>query len=72
MSNAFIKLKFQEGNRKEHGKNGATMEEVVDILLRRIKRSHRGLYKNQDSERALLYLEEAKNALQARGRVYDD
>jgi len=67
-----MNIKFQQGSRKEHGRNGATMVEVVDVLLKRLQNSQRGLYKNQDTEKALLYLEEAKEALIARGRVYDD
>lgn len=67
-----MNIKFQQGSRKEHGRNGATMVEVVNVLLKRLQSSQRGLYKNQDTEKALLYLEEAKEALIARGRVYDD
>lgn len=72
LNRPYVKLKFQEGDRKKHGKNGCTMEDVVDVLISRLKDSNRGLYKNQDTETALLYLEQTKESLKSRGRVYHD
>lgn len=68
----YIKITFQKGDRKKHGQNGVRMEDIVDILIGRLRSAQNTLYKNEDNERALLYLEEAKSALRARGRVYDD
>lgn len=68
----YIKLKFQQGDRKKHGQNGTTMEKVVDELIARLKSSNSGLYKNQDTETAILYLEQTKESLKARGRVFHD
>lgn len=72
MNKPYVKLKFQEGDRKKHGMNGCKMEDVVDVLIHRLKQSNRGLYKNQDTETAILYLEQTKESLKARGRVYHD
>ncbi len=68
----YVKIKYQEGNRKVHGKNGCTMEDVVDTLIGRLSAYQHGLYKNQDNELALMYLQEAKNALKRRSALYDD
>lgn len=68
----YIRLKFQQGERKKHGQNGTTMEKVVDELIARLKLSNSGLYKNQDTETAILYLEQTKESLQARSRVFHD
>lgn len=69
---AWISLKFQDGNRKKHGQNGVTMERVVDVLIERLSHYQKGAYTNQDNELALMYLQEAKEALKRRGAVYDD
>lgn len=72
LNRPYVKLTFQNGERKKHGKNGCTMEDVVDVLISRLKDSNRGLYKNQDTETAILYLEQTKESLKARGRVFHD
>lgn len=68
----YVKITFQRGNRKNVGQNGCRMEDVVDVLIDRLTAYQSAMYKNQDNELALMYLQEAKQALARRSAVYDD
>lgn len=68
----WIKIKLQEGHKENVGQNGTTMEKVVDLLIGRLSTYEKGVYKNKDNELALMYLQEAREALKRRGTVYDD
>jgi len=62
----FVKIKFQLGSLKEHGKNGTTIEHVVDVLVDRLRGFQKGPFACAANAKAIGHLEMAKADLMAR------
>lgn len=61
-------LVFQHGPIKEVGQNGTTIELVIDALINRLEGFQRGPFENAYNHRAIGFLREAKDSLEARTR----
>lgn len=58
----FIRLQFQDGPIQEHGVNGTTNEEVIELLVERIKSLNEmagGMYSCKENAMAITHLETA-------------
>jgi len=55
----YIKIKFQVGPRSEVGANGAQIEDVLDILCKRLAGFQNGPFKCRENAIALTHLETA-------------
>jgi len=65
----FIDIKFQEGPIKEVGGiNGCQIEDVIDILVERLRGFQEGPYKCRENALAITKLEEARMWLNERTR----
>jgi hypothetical protein len=61
-------LRFQCGPIKEHGKNGTTIEEVIQKLIERLEGFQNGPFKCEENDKALAHLDGAKESLEDRTR----
>lgn len=61
-----ISIKFQEGSVKEAGVNGCQIEDVIDILLERLRRFQAGALPCRENKWAILHLENAQRWLVSR------
>ena len=62
----FISLRFQCGPIKEHGVNGTTIEDVIDVLIARLQGFNAGPFRCRQNSLAITALEEAQNWLYRR------
>jgi hypothetical protein len=60
-----VRLQFQDGPVQENGVNGITNEALIAVLLHRINVLNQKFF-CKENERALVHLEDALNALEAR------
>lgn len=65
-ANGFIKIQFQCGPIKEVGVNGTSIENVIDLLVRRLEGFQAGPFKSRYNALAITKLEEACHWLEAR------
>lgn len=70
MSNAsdFINITFQKGPVAEVGVNGCQTEDVIEVLIDRLKSMNVPPYNTRETSLAITALEEADNWLQRRTR----
>lgn len=68
MEEDYINIKFQEGPVKERGVNGCQIEEVIDVLVVRLKNFQNGMFRCRENALTITKLEEAKLWLQERTR----
>ena len=59
---------FQHGPIKEVGRNGTTIEGVIDVLVNRLEGFQRGPFANQYNADAAMYMKAAKQRLLDRTR----
>lgn len=59
----FISIKFQEGPIPEVGVNGAHIEDVIDLLVERLRGFNEGPLRCRENSLAITHLEEAGNWL---------
>lgn len=71
-SSQFIEVKFQSGPVQEVGVNGCMVEDVIDLLLEKVKRYQLGTLSCAENEMALKHLEFAKQALEHRRKTRRD
>jgi len=64
----FINIKFQCGPIKEHGVNGTSIENVLDLLVKRLEGFQNGPFKCRENALAITKLEEAIQWLEHRTR----
>lgn len=64
----YISIKFQEGPVKEAGVNGAQIEDVIDILVERLRGFQNGGFPCRENALAITKLEEARLWLNERTR----
>lgn len=62
----FINLKFQEGAVPVNGVNGCTIEDVIDVLIDRLKGFQDGILRCRENSLTLTKLEEAQMWLERR------
>ena len=67
-SAGFISIKFQLGPVKEKGVNGTSIENVIDLLVRRLEGFQNGPFKCRENALAITKLEEAVQWLEHRTR----
>lgn len=65
---AYIDLKFQCGPILENGVNGTTIEEVIDVLVRRLEGFQAGPFRCRENALAITKLEEGRMWLTERTR----
>ena len=65
----YINIKFQEGPIAGVGVNGVQIEDVIDVLVDRLKDFQKGTYDCRENSLAITKLEEAKLWLNERTRV---
>ncbi len=64
----YINIKFQEGPIKENEINGCQIEDIIDVLVDRLKRFQAGKYSCRENALAITKLEEARMWLNERTR----
>ena len=64
----FIDITFQDGPIKEVGVNGCQTEDVIDVLIARLKGFNVPPHNNRETSLAITALEEAQNWLWRRTR----
>ena len=64
-----IRIKFQSGPIKEHDVNGCTMEDVLNVVLRRLNEHQATSFKCRENAIAITKLEEALHWLNHRTRA---
>ena len=62
----FIDITFQEGPIQEVGINGAGIEDVIDVLVERLRGFNEGPTRCRENSLAITHLEEARNWLTRR------
>jgi hypothetical protein len=62
----YINIKFQEGPVKENGVNGCQIEDVIDVLVKRLQGFQAGNYPCRENALAITKLEEARLWLEER------
>jgi hypothetical protein len=60
---AFIDIRFQEGPVSEVGVNGCHIEDVIDVLVERLRGFNEGPLRCRENSLAITALEEASNWL---------
>jgi len=66
--NGFIAIKFQAGPVKERGINGTSVENVIELLIKRLEGFQAGPFKTRETALAITRLQEASHWLEARTR----
>lgn len=64
----YIDIKFQDGTVNENGVNGCQIEDVITVLVERLKGFQNGNHPCMENEIAIIKLEEAKIWLEERTR----
>lgn len=64
----YINIRFQLGPVKEKGVNGTSIENVIDLLVRRLEGFQNGSFKCRENALAITKLEEAVQWLEHRTR----
>jgi len=59
----YIRIRFQAGPIQEHGVNGCSIEDVIDVLLTRLRGFQEGPFKCRENALAITDLESAQNWL---------
>ena len=62
----YIDITFQHGPIQEVGVNGAHIEDVIDLLVARLREFNEGPTRCRENSLAITHLEEAKNWLVSR------
>lgn len=60
---SYIQIKFQEGPILEVGHNGCQIEDVIDVLLDRLRGFNEGPFRCRENSLAITALEDAQNWL---------
>lgn len=66
MHDGYIAIQFQEGPIQEHGVNGCQIEDVMEVLLARLRGFQDGPFRCRENALAITHLEESLHWLQAR------
>lgn len=64
----YIHIKFQCGPVQEHGVNGTSIENVIDLLVTRLEGFNAGPFRCRENSLAITHLQEAQNWLERRTR----
>jgi hypothetical protein len=64
----YIHIKFQCGPVQEHGVNGTSIENVIDLLVARLEGFNNGPFRCRENSLAITHLQEAQNWLERRTR----
>ena len=64
----FINIKFQEGNVRDNGVNGAQVEDVIDVLVEQLLEFQKSEFACRENALAITKLEEARLWLNERTR----
>lgn len=64
----YINIKFQCGPVQEHGVNGTSIENVIDLLVTRLEGFNVGPFRCRENSLAITHLQEAQNWLERRTR----
>jgi hypothetical protein len=64
----YIHIKFQCGPIKESGINGTSIENVIDLLVKRLDGFNEGPLRCRENSLAITHLQEAQNWLERRTR----
>lgn len=62
----YVNIKFQAGPIKEHGVNGTSIENIIDLLIKRLEGFQAGPFKCDYNARAIECLYNAANELEQR------
>ena len=65
----YINVKFQLGPVKEHGVNGTSIENVIDLLVKRLEGFQKGPFKCRENALAITKLQEATQWLDFRTKL---
>lgn len=68
MPKQYINIKWQEGPVKVVGRNGAQIEDVIDLLVERLQKFQEGELACRENELAITKLQEARLWLNERTR----
>jgi hypothetical protein len=64
--NQYIDITFQDGPIKEVGVNGCQIEDVIEVLVERLRGFQSGDYRCRENALAITHLEDAQNWLNRR------
>ena len=67
-STPWLTIRFQHGPLAEHGRNGVQIDDVIDVLVRRLEGFQAGPFRCRENALAITKLEEAKLWLLERTR----